>query len=136
MGKPLKPILRGYRDGDEGGMVARADFAAAFVAERCVLPAGPKWTMTTPAGEILGVAGVEPLGDQTWAAWAYMTDLRPRDWLAVAAFARDILAHVRDAYRARKIQAVAAPVKGARRLLKRIGFEWRLGEIHTIRGEG
>lgn len=128
----MKPLLRGYKDGDEGAMTPRRDFATAFEAEGRRLPAGPKWTMMTAGGDVLGIAGVEPLGDGTWAAWAFMADLRARDWLAVAAFARDILGHVRIAYRARKIQAVAAPHRGAGKLLARIGFKRRVGEIYDL----
>lgn len=128
----MATTLRGYQEGDEAAMTPRPDFAAAFEAEGRRLPAGPKWTMMSAAGRVLGIGGLEPLGDQTWAAWAFMADLRPRDWLRVTTFARDILGHQRIAYRARKIQAVAAPVKGACRLLERIGFKRRAGPVFDL----
>lgn len=113
--------LRLYRPGEERLVDARADFAAQFASEAGRLPDGPKWTLAL-GGTILGVAGVEPLGEGHWGAWAYLSDLRPRHWLFARAMARAVLAYVWRGFHVTCIQAEAADSDAARRLLTHVGF--------------
>lgn len=113
--------MRPYRDGDERRMTARADFAADF-AEEGALPLGPKWTLVD-GPQVRGVGGAEPLGKGVWGGWAYLAELRPREWLFAAEVARLALGWVRRRHRPQAVQAVAGEHPGADRLLRHIGFE-------------
>ena len=111
---------RTYVRRDERLFAARADFARDF-AQEGRLPDGPKWTLCDAAG-VIGVGGIEALGDGVWGAWAYLADLRPRQWLLAAELARAVLETVRRIHAPALIQAVAGDHPGAGRVLERVGF--------------
>lgn len=113
--------LRLYRAGDERLVAAREDFAAQLAAEGGRIPDGPKWTLVI-GGLVLGVGGAEPLGEGHWGAWAYLSALRPRQWLFLKIVTRAVLAYLWRAFRVTCIQAEAADTDAARRLLLEIGF--------------
>ena len=116
----MRLTLRVYQDGDEAAVAARADFAEAFAAQGR-LPDGRKWTLVS-AGRVVGVAGLEPLGDGCWGAWAYLAELSPRQWVIAVYLARSVLVSMWAGLRARCIQAVPAEHPGAARVLAAMGF--------------
>lgn len=123
--------VRSYLPGDESCFTARPDFAEARGREGGLLPEGRKWTLSEghgPRTKVLGVAGLEYLGQGRWAAWAYLSALRPRDWPFLIASARMVFD--REAF-ARSIVAIPAPTPEAGRVLKRIGFV-EVGEPYMV----
>lgn len=125
-----------YNRGDELLFKPRDDFAEAFVAAGRRLPPGPKWSLVrreaadqTP-DEVVGVAGLEEVGERRWAAWALLAPLQRRDWPCAVFFARELI----KAYAApgpKTFVAVPAPTPEAVRLLKRIGFV-EVGEPYMV----
>lgn len=122
----LKGDVRGlslklYLPGDEKRVTARADFAKAYAREGSRLPDGPKWTLGD-GGTVLGVGGLEPLGEGNWGAWAYLADLTPRQWWWARMMAKAVIGYARRHFRVVCITARAADAPGAGRLLERLGF--------------
>lgn len=113
--------LKLYRPGDEHRINARTDFAADFAAAGKILPDGPKWTLSDGA-VVLGVGGVEPLGQGCWAAWAYLAEMTARQWGFGVMMARAVLAFVRQSFWVTEIHAEAALAEGADKVLEKIGF--------------
>lgn len=111
---------RTYVAGDERLVAAREDFAHDYRAEGS-LPDGPKWSLCADSG-VIGVGGIEALGQGVWGAWAYLADMPRRRWLLAAELARAVLWWVRRAHGPVQIQAVAADHPGAGRILAHIGF--------------
>jgi hypothetical protein len=110
----------------------RADFARQFAQDGSVFPAGLTWSVLKGgAGRfaVLGVGGLEPLGTRRYGAWAYMSDLTPRQWMFAASAAWFVLKW--SWRRGATIQAVPAPTPQAVRLLKRIGFV-DVGEAYMV----
>lgn len=115
------PTVRVYWQGDEACVAARADFAEAF-AQAGALHEGSKWSLMR-GEQVVGVAGLSPMGEGCWAAWAYLADLSPREWGQVVRVGRASLAHLMKAFRASRFQAVAAEHPGAARVLVALGFK-------------
>lgn len=110
--------------GDQHRFDARGDFLRDLRAEGGRLPKGPRWTLETGAGrrEVLGVGGLEDQGGGRWAAWGFLSDMKPRQWLVAGWAAHAVLTWARKGLEARTIVAIPAPTLEAVRLLKRIGF--------------
>lgn len=116
--------LRAYEAGDLDAFTPRADFRADFDAAGGVLPSGPKWTLLGEDGRVLGIAGFKPLpphGAGLCGAWAYLSALRARDWLAAAKRAR-IYCAFGQAFGMKGIYATPADTDAAQRLLAFVGF--------------
>lgn len=117
---------------DHTSVVPRADFAEQLALERGQFPTGLRWTLHqggVARHHILGVGGLEPLGNRRWGAWAYLSDLTPRQWGFAAMAAARVLKWAWR--RGATIQAVPAPTPQAVRLLKRIGFA-DVGEPYMV----
>lgn len=125
--------VRAYEAGDEQRMTPRADFAADLIEQGGALPAGPRWTLAQGPmlREVLGIGGVEPLGGRRWGAWAYLSDMAPRQWLIAGKAAYAALFWARHELGRPTIQAVPAPTPQAVQLLKRIGFVG-VGEAYMV----
>lgn len=116
--------LRQFDPADLGQFTPRADFRADYVDAGSRLPFGPKLTLTGDDGQVLGVAGfvsLEPHSRNLRGAWAYMADMRPREWLQAARKARTACAWAAALLGAR-IYATPADTDAARRLLAFVGF--------------
>jgi hypothetical protein len=120
--------LAPYWPGEEARIAARADFAQWFAEHDRALPAGPKWTLHGDRGRILGVGGFCLVEGCRWGAWAYMADLRPREWVVAARVAVRVLQWAKVLLPGqgdgRPVQICAVPAKfdAARRLLTSMGF--------------
>lgn len=119
-------------DGDALRVDPRPDFAAQLASELGRFPSGIMWTLRQGGvghHAVLGVGGLEPLGGRRWGAWAFTSDLSPRQWAFVAWAAQRVLKWAWR--RAATIQAVPASTPEAVRLLKRIGFV-DVGEAYMV----
>lgn len=124
--------LRRALPDDPASVTPRADFAAQLAIEGGTFPTGLAWSVLRGGvgrWTVLGVGGLEQLGDRRWGAWAYMSDMTPREWLFSARAAWFVLKWAWR--RGVTIQAVPAPTPQAVRLLRRIGFVG-VGEAYMV----
>lgn len=118
--------------GDMDAVNPRADFAAQRAEVGGGVPSGLMWSVLkgkSAPWSALAVGGLEPLGDRRWGAWAYASDMTPRQWMFSGWAAWFVLKWAWR--RGATIQAVPAPTPQAVRLLKRIGFVG-VGEAYMV----
>jgi hypothetical protein len=116
--------LRIYLPGDEFTVAARDDFQDAFTKAGHRLPSGPTWTLHE-AGHAVGLGGVDLIDgrDGEWEAWAYLSDMTPRQWVCAIAYAREVLAYVKRAFWVTRIHATAGNGEKGERVLTAMGFQ-------------
>lgn len=122
--------VRPWRAGDDVAFSPRADMAAEASSVAWSFPRygppGPTWTLVrTSDGAVLGMGGGVEQHRGDWQLWALLAPIRPRDWPAAIACAREVVrALVRD-WRARRLTAVARhDFPGAQLVLQRLGFHF------------
>lgn len=116
--------LRAYENGDLARFEARADFRGDFDACGGRLPLGRKFTLEADDGRVLGVAGLKWLDGylpRQMGAWAYLSEMRPREWLWAAKRAREVC-RWGCALLGVDLYATPADTDEAMRLLGFIGF--------------
>lgn len=118
--------LRLYRPRDEQKFTARADFAEEFGSEGGVVPDGPKWTLTR-GGQPIAVGGFErePGPGRYYGAWAYASELSPREWAFAVLCARAAMGWLKHRHSAAQIGVLLnGPTPEKQRTARRMGFNF------------